>query len=138
MNRPEPKVGDPLIDRGYRTVIDGFDEEYGTRLRSGGFVCISEFEKNPEGTWLRKGGRLPELEMPVGEDGPQQLADAESRLRQNPLRYTTDPQLAELLADVLNRQAWMGNLSIDMLNRTGGPETVRLARYINEIGSRAS
>lgn len=137
MNRDEPKVGDEIVDHGTRTTIDGFDEDHGTWLRSGGWVCMSEFDKDGNGVWHRpsKTNPIPPLEMPVPADGPQQLVDAESRLRNNPTRYTTDTVLAELLADVIKKQAWLGGVDLDMLNRTSGPEAVRLARYLNQIGT---
>lgn len=46
------------------------------------------------------------------------------------LRVPNDPISAELLADVFAQHARMGDLDVSFLDRTGGPETVRLARYI--------
>lgn len=50
----EPKRGDRIFHSGRITTIEGFDEDYGTRLRNGQWVCISDFEKNPDGVWTRK------------------------------------------------------------------------------------
>lgn len=140
MNRDEPRVGDEIVDHGTRTTIDSFSEDEGTWLRSGGWVCMSEFDKDAAGVWRRpsKVRPVPPLEMPVPVDSVDQLTDAESRLRNNLVRYATDPQLSELLADVLKQLARMGRLDLDMLNRTGGPEVVRLARHLNRIGTSAS
>ncbi|MFB7858870.1 hypothetical protein [Rhodococcus qingshengii] len=46
------------------------------------------------------------------------------------LRVPEDRVFAELLADVFAEHARMGDLAVMFLDRTGGPETVRLARYI--------
>lgn len=140
MNRDEPKIGDPIVDNGRPTIIEGFDEDDGTRLRTLRSVCMSEFDKDADGVWRRpsRTNAVPKLEMPVPADAVDQLTGAESRLRNNPTRYTTDPELSELLADVLKQQAWLGSLNLDMLNRTSGPEVVRLARYLNQIGTAVS
>lgn len=138
MERPEPKCGDVLIDRGYKTTIDGFDEDRGTRLYDGNWVCISDFVKNAEGAWVRESETMPgvpELERPVGDDAPQQLSTAVERLRQQPLRYTTDERYALLLADAMEKLARMGSHDAQFLNRVGGPQVVRLARYINTGGT---
>lgn len=135
MNRPEPKMGDPLIDRGYRTVIDRFNDDDGTVLRSGVTVCISEFVKNEDGVWVREAETIPgapELERPVPEDAPEQLSQAADRLRREPLRHMREEKLSLLLAECMSVQARLGALSLEHLNRIGGPELIRLARCINE------
>lgn len=127
MNRPEPKRGDPLIDRGRRTTIERLTEDDGTQLRNGSWVCMSEFEKSLDGVWVRPeqpDSRLPELEMPVSESGPDDLAEAARLVRQDPTPTN------ELLASVFDKWARMGRVHTDLLNRVGGPETVRLARHL--------
>lgn len=49
----EPKVGDQIAHGGRITTIDSFSEDDGTFLRSGQWVCISDFEKNADGVWVR-------------------------------------------------------------------------------------
>jgi hypothetical protein len=46
-------------------------------------------------------------------------------------RATGDPEDAAL-ADLLDQWAWLGRTDPDLLNRTGGPEALRLARLINQ------
>jgi hypothetical protein len=48
------------------------------------------------------------------------------------LRLSIDPELAHPLADLLDKWAWMGELTPDVLNRIGGPETLAIARAINQ------
>jgi len=54
MEYTEPKRGDHIFYNGRITTIDGFDEDSGTRLRDGQWVCISDFEKDEDGIWTRK------------------------------------------------------------------------------------
>lgn len=61
-----------------------------------------------------------------------ELRAAEASLRDERSRAVPDMMAAELLADVMAQWAFLGQVDPDMLNRIGGPETVRLARYINE------
>lgn len=41
---------------------------------------------------------------------------------------------ARLTKSVFEQWAWIGDLNLDLMNRTGGPETILLAREINRIG----
>jgi hypothetical protein len=134
MERPEPKKGDPLIDRGYHTTIYRFDDDLGTGLYNGGWVCISEFEKGEDGVWRRPEPHgltgLVDLERPVGESALDDLAEAALLVRRNPTRFTQFYGTAELLAAVFDSWARMGRQELSFLNRVGGAETVRLARHI--------
>lgn len=134
MERPEPARGDRLIDRGYRTTIDGFSEDSGTRLRNGTFVCISEFDKGEDGVWRRPEPHgltgLVDLERPVRESGLADLEQAAGLIRQGPTHLGQSPATAELLAATFDAWIRMGRQDVDFLNRVGGPETVRLARHI--------
>lgn len=62
----------------------------------------------------------------VSDSGPEDLEKAAALLRGR------SDRTSELLADVFEQWAWIGDLNLDMLNRTGGPETVRLARHLIE------
>lgn len=53
MEFAEPKRGDRIVYGGRITTIDSFSEDDGTFLRSGQWVCISDFEKNADGVWVR-------------------------------------------------------------------------------------
>lgn len=50
----EPKRGDRIFHGGRITTIEGFDEDSGTFLGNGQWVCISDFEKDEDGIWMRK------------------------------------------------------------------------------------
>lgn len=51
--RPEPKVGDCVFMPGGELAITGFDEDNGTRLSDGRWVCASRFEYlGPNAWWL--------------------------------------------------------------------------------------
>lgn len=50
----EPKRGDRLVLNGKETRIYEFDEDHGTHLEDGRWVCISKFEKKG-GIWVEKG-----------------------------------------------------------------------------------
>jgi hypothetical protein len=134
MDRPEPTKGDPLIDRGRRTTIDGFSDDHGTKLYSGNWVCISEFEKGDDGVWRRPEPHgltgLVDLERPVGESGQSDLEKAALLLCGESDRLMRDPGTAALLSDVFKSLSRVGRMNLDLLNRVGGPETVRLARHI--------
>lgn len=138
MERAEPKVGDKLKDCGRLTEIAGFDEDNGTRLKSGAWVCISEFERGNDGVWRRPEPHgltgLVDLERPVSESGLNDLAEAALLVRQNPTRFTQFYGTGELLAAVFDGWLRMGRWNLDFLNRVGGPETVRLARHIIKAG----
>lgn len=139
MERPEPKKGDPLIDRGYRTTIYRLDEDHGTGLYSGTWVDISEFEKGGDGVWRRPEPHgltgLVDLERPVGKSAPDDLTEAALLIRQHPTRFTQFYGTAELLASVFDSWARMGRQELSFLNRVGGAETVRLARHIIKTAS---
>lgn len=134
MERPEPKKGDSLINRGRRTTIERFSDDHGTGLYDGTWVCISEFEKGKDGIWRRPEPHgltgLVDLERPVGESGPDDLTKAASLVRRSPMQFARSYETAELLAAVFDSWARMGRMNLDFLNRVGGPETVRLARHI--------
>lgn len=57
MERVEPKVGDRIAYGGRITTIEGFSEGSGTYLRSGAWVCMSDFEKNEDGVWAMESSR---------------------------------------------------------------------------------
>lgn len=61
-----------------------------------------------------------------------ELRSAEDLLRKGLSQVVPDAVAAELLADAFKRWARMGDLDADFLNRTGGAETVLLARRILE------
>jgi len=134
MERPEPKIGDPLINNGYRSNIERFHEDGGTWLRNGFSVCISEFEKGGDGVWRRPEPHgitgLVDLERPATESGLEALKEAAAQLRSNPARFGMSAGTAELTASIFDVQVRMGSLDLDLLNRTGGPEIVRLARHL--------
>lgn len=51
--RPEPKVGDRVFMPGGELAITGFDEDNGTQLSDGRWVCASRFEYlGPNAWWL--------------------------------------------------------------------------------------
>lgn len=58
MERVEPKVGDRLLHGSQITTIEGFDEDHGTYLRSGLWVCMSDFEKNEDGVWVKESSQV--------------------------------------------------------------------------------
>jgi hypothetical protein len=51
MKRPEPKRGDKVIFPDPETHITGFDEDAGTRLNSGAWVCVNRFVYLAPNTW---------------------------------------------------------------------------------------
>lgn len=53
MEHVEPKCGDRIAHGGRITTIYSFSEDDGTFLRNGQWVCISDFEKNEDGVWVR-------------------------------------------------------------------------------------
>jgi hypothetical protein len=134
MERPEPRQGDIVIVNGRRSRIDGFDKNGGARLRNSKWVCMSEFIKNAEGAWVREAEAMsgvPELERPAKGDAAQALSAAAEHLRQSPLRYVTDERYALLLADSMQALGRIGSYGAEFLDRVGGAEMVRLARFIN-------
>jgi hypothetical protein len=134
MERLDPKKGDPLIDRGRRTTIDGFSDDHGTKLYNGNWVYISEFEKGADGVWRRPEPHgltgLVDLERPVDESGQSDLEEAALLLYGESDRLMRNPGTAALLSDVFKSLSRVGRMNLDLLNRVGGPETVRLARHI--------
>lgn len=48
--------------------------------------------------------------------------------------FCVTPVQARLTKSVFEQWAWIGDLNLDLMNRTGGPETILLAREINRIG----
>lgn len=72
MEFTEPKRGDRLVMGGKETRIYGFDEDHGTHLEDGRWVCISKFEKKGD-VWVEKG--KPVRIIPVGEQyGKREIA----------------------------------------------------------------
>jgi hypothetical protein len=63
-----------------------------------------------------------------------ELNEAARLLGENPLAFAPARGLAEAMRKVFESWAWMGGLTLDMLNRQGGPETIRMAREIIKIG----
>jgi hypothetical protein len=59
-----------------------------------------------------------------------ELNGAARLLAENPLAFVPTPGLAEAMRKTFEAWAWMGGLTLDMLNRQGGPETIRMAREI--------
>jgi len=53
MEFTEPKRGDRIFHSGRITTIDSFDEDSGTYLGNGQWVCISDFEKDGDGIWTK-------------------------------------------------------------------------------------
>lgn len=67
----------------------------------------------------------------------QSLADLERAielLHDYPAAFGKTLQQARLMKTMFEKWLRLGKLELDFLNRTGGPETVRLAREINSIG----
>ena len=62
------------------------------------------------------------------------LKQASGLLGEYPTAFGKTLEQARLMTDLFDTWFWMGNIELDLLNRTGGPETVRLAREINRIG----
>jgi hypothetical protein len=53
MEYVEPKIKDKIFHQGKLTTIEGFGDDEGTRLRSGQWVCISDFEKGSDSIWRK-------------------------------------------------------------------------------------
>lgn len=68
------------------------------------------------------------------EEDLADLRQASLLLGEYPTAFGGTLEQARLMADLLDTWAWMGGIELDLLNRTGGPETIRLAREINRIG----
>lgn len=51
---PEPKVGDHVYSRTLMTTIAGFDEDRGTRLNTGAWICASMLEYVGPNAWKIK------------------------------------------------------------------------------------
>lgn len=49
--RPEPKVGDHVYGRTIQTTIAGFDEDRGTRLNTGAYICASKLDPIGPNAW---------------------------------------------------------------------------------------
>jgi hypothetical protein len=45
---------------------------------------------------------------------------------------TMHPGVGAVVADLLDKWAWLGGIEADLLNRVGGPEALTLARLINQ------
>lgn len=68
------------------------------------------------------------------EESLADLNEAAGLLGDYPMAFCKTLEQARLMQDVFKKWARMGRFSLDLLNRTGGPETIRLAREINSIG----
>lgn len=77
--------------------------------------------------------RRTKFEKAVEEDLTA-LRQASGLLGEYPTAFGGTLEQARLMADLFNTWAWMGGVELDLLNRTGAPETVRLAKEINRIG----
>lgn len=77
--------------------------------------------------------RRTKYEKAVEEDLAD-LRQASLLLGEYPTAFGGTLEQARLMADLLDTWAWMGGIELDLLNRTGGPEAIRLAREINRIG----
>jgi hypothetical protein len=67
----------------------------------------------------------------------QSVADLERAvqlLTDHPLRFCATEIQARLTKSVFEQWAWIGGLDLDLMNRTGGPESILLAQEINRIG----
>lgn len=62
------------------------------------------------------------------------LDEAAELLRDHPAAFGKTIVQSRLMREMFEQWARMGRLHLDFLNRTGGPETIRLAREINRIG----
>ena len=60
----EPKRGDRIFHSGRITTIDSMDEDNGTFLGNGQWVCISDFVKGEDGVWVRE---LPPRTYKIGD-----------------------------------------------------------------------
>lgn len=54
VERPEPKIGDSVCGRTFQCTIAGFDEDRGTRLSTGAWICASQLEYLATGVWKVK------------------------------------------------------------------------------------
>lgn len=50
----EPKPGDRIFHSGRITTIDSMDEDNGTFLSNGQWVCISDYAKDRDGIWTKE------------------------------------------------------------------------------------
>jgi len=71
---------------------------------------------------------------PATEQSVADLRQAIELLDAFPTMFCATLDQAALTKAALERWAWMGNIEVDLMNRTGGPEMIRLAREINRIG----
>lgn len=62
------------------------------------------------------------------------LNEAAGLLGDYPAAFCKTLEQARLMQAMFEAWARMGRFAIDFLNRTGGPDTIRLAREINRIG----
>lgn len=62
------------------------------------------------------------------------LSRAADLVDRYPAAFSPTLEAARLTKAMFEAWAWMGGLNLDMLNRQGGPETIRFAREINRIG----
>lgn len=62
------------------------------------------------------------------------LNEAAGLLGDYPTAFCKTLEQARLTRSLIEAWARMGRFDLDFLNRTGGPETIRLAREINRIG----
>jgi hypothetical protein len=68
------------------------------------------------------------------EESLADLNEAAGLLRDYPAAFGATLVQSRLMRTMFEQWARMGRFHIDFLNRTGGPETIRLAREINIIG----
>lgn len=68
------------------------------------------------------------------EQSVTDLEEAVRLLTDHPLHFCATEVQARLTRSVLEQWVWIGGLNLDLMNRTGGPETILLAREINRIG----
>lgn len=68
------------------------------------------------------------------EEDLASLSEAARLLGEYPTLFVSTLEMARLMKSTFEAWAWMGDLNLDMLNRQGGPETIRLAHEINRIG----
>jgi hypothetical protein len=68
------------------------------------------------------------------EDDLASLKQASELLDEYPTMFAGTLEQARLMARLFDTWAWMGDVELDLLNRTSGPEAIKLAREINRIG----
>lgn len=68
------------------------------------------------------------------QQGVTDLEEAAQLLADYPTMFGSTLVQARLMKSLFEKWAKLGRLHLDFLNRTGGQETVELAREINRIG----